>query len=89
MKNIFNSVKMNQISSNKFDLSHDVKLSFSMGQLIPTCVMECMPGDKFRISVENLLRFAPLISPVMHRVHVTTHYFFVPNRLLWPEWEKW
>lgn len=89
MKNIFNSVQFNKPATNRFDLSHDVKLSFSMGELVPTCVMECLPGDKVSINVENMLRFAPLISPVMHRVKVKTNYFFVPTRLLWPEWEKW
>jgi len=76
-------------ATNRFDLSHDNKLSFSMGQLVPTCCMEVLPGDQFSISVENMLRFAPLISPVMHRVRVKTEYFFVPNRILWPNWEKW
>lgn len=89
MENIFKKVAMKKIGSSKFDLSHDLKLSFNMGDLIPTCAIDCMPGDRFRISVENMLRFAPLVSPVMHRVNVTTHYFFVPNRILWPEWEKW
>lgn len=60
-----------------------------MGELVPTCVMDCIPGDKVTISVENMLRFAPLVSPVMHKIKVTTHYFFVPTRLLWTEWEKW
>lgn len=87
--NIFTQVQMSKPPVSRFDLSHDVKLSFSMGELIPTCVMEALPGDKFDISVENFLRFAPLISPVMHKVNVTTHYFFVPSRILWPEWEKW
>lgn len=60
-----------------------------MGELVPTVVMDCVPGDKVTINVENLLRFAPLVSPVMHDVNVTTHFFFVPNRLTWPEWEQW
>jgi len=88
-KNIFNSVKFPGVDTNRFDLSHDLKLSFSMGELVPTCVMDCLPGDKVSINVENLLRFAPLVSPVMHKVNVTTHFFFVPNRLVWPEWEQW
>lgn len=88
-RNIFNSVKLPKVGSNRFNLSHDRKFSGKMGWLMPTCVMEAVPGDKFRISVENMLRFAPLIAPVMHRVNVTTHYFFVPNRLLWLEWEDW
>lgn len=88
-KNVFNSVQYPKIGSNTFDLSHDVKLSFKMGSLIPSFVMDCVPGDRVRLSSETMLRFAPLISPVMHRVNVTTHYFFVPNRLLWSNWEKW
>jgi len=87
--NLFNSVKMTKPSRSSFDLSHDVKLSFNMGQLVPVCCMEAVPGDSFNISMESLLRFAPLTAPVMHRFDVTCHYFFVPNRLLWPGWEAY
>lgn len=58
-----------------------------MGLLTPVLCQECYPGDRFSIRTENFLRFAPLVSPVMHRIHVKTEYFFVPNRILWPEWE--
>lgn len=88
-KNIFNSVQYPKVGSNTFDLSHDVKMSMRMGHLVPSFVMDCVPGDRVRLSSETMLRFAPLVSPVMHRVNVTTHYFFVPNRLLWSNWEKW
>lgn len=87
--NIFNSVKLSGVSSNRFDLSHEVKLSFSMGEIIPTNVLECLPGDRVQIRPSNFLRFAPLISPVMHKVRVVTDYYFVPNRILWPGWERW
>jgi hypothetical protein len=30
---------------------------------------------------------APLASPVMHKIDAYTHYFFVPNRILWNGWE--
>ena len=59
-----------------------------MGQLTPVCVLECIPGDKFNIRTEAMLRMAPMVAPVMHNVNVYTHYFFVPNRLVWPNWEK-
>lgn len=87
-KNIFQSVKLLKPRYNMFDLSHDVKLTFKMGELIPTLCTEVVPGDKFKIGAESLLRFQPLISPVMHRMDVTMHYFFVPNRLIWEGWEK-
>jgi hypothetical protein len=50
--------------------------------------MECVPGDKFNLGCESLVRFAPMIAPVMHRMDVSMHYFFVPNRILWSNWEK-
>lgn len=87
-KNLFTQVEMTKLKSNVFDLSHDVKLSLKMGDLIPIMATECVPGDKFSISCESLLRFAPLVAPVMHRMDVTMHYFFCPNRLIWDNWEK-
>lgn len=60
-----------------------------MGDLVPVCIMETVPGDKFHISAESLIRLAPLVSPVMHRMDVSIHYFFVPNRLVWPNWGSW
>lgn len=88
-KNIFNSVALPKVGSNTFDLSHDVKMSFKMGGIYPTLVLDCIPGDRFKMSSETMLRFAPMLAPVMHRVNITTHFFFVPNRILWPNWEKW
>jgi hypothetical protein len=87
-KNLFNSVKMTKPQNNVFDLTHDVKLSTNMGDLTPILTMECVPGDKFDLSCESMIRFAPMIAPVMHRMDVTMHYFFVPNRILWSNWES-
>ena len=87
-KNIFNSIQLKKPNKNFFDLTHDVKLSTNMGQLTPILTLECVPGDKFDISCESIVRLAPMVAPVMHRMDVTMHYFFVPNRILWPNWEK-
>ncbi|WNK13141.1 MAG: major capsid protein [Microvirus sp.] len=86
-KNIFNTVKLTRPKKSVFDLSHDVKQTMRFGELTPILAMECVPGDKIKIQAETLIRMAPLISPVMHRIDATIHYFFVPNRILWPNWE--
>jgi hypothetical protein len=86
--NLFNSIKLQKPKKNVFDLTHDVKLSADMGNLTPILTLECVPGDKFDLGCESLIRFAPMIAPVMHRMDVTMHYFFVPNRIVWPNWEK-
>jgi hypothetical protein len=84
---IFSKVAMPRPQSNTFDLSHDRKFSGRIGELMPISVMECIPGDKFNIKSTNLTRFAPLITPIMHKASVYCHYFFVPNRILWSNWE--
>lgn len=86
---LFNSIRVDIPKSNYFDLTHDVKLSANMGELVPVMVEETMPGDKWNLNCESLIRFAPLVSPMMHRVDVSVHYFFVPRRILWDGWDKW
>lgn len=49
--------------------------------------MEAVPGDRIRISSEAMLRMMPMIAPIMHKVNVTFHHFFVPNRLTWKNWQ--
>lgn len=87
-KNLFNSIQLQRPKLNHFDLTHDVKLTLDMGQLIPVMVLDTVPGDRFTIAHETLIRFAPLIAPVMHRMDVTIHTFFVPHRLVWEDWEQ-
>ncbi len=84
---IFNQISQSKPTSNTFDLSHDRKMSLNMGELVPTLALECVPGDKFSLSSSQLLRLAPMIAPLMHRVTVYTHFFFVPHRLLWDNWK--
>lgn len=84
---LFNLVSFKKPRYNKFDLSHERKFSANMGELIPIMCNEIMPGDSFQVSTEMLMRIAPQLAPVMHRVHVFTHYFFVPTRLIWTQWE--
>ncbi len=87
MANIFNSVKLKRPRRNVFNLSYESKLTVNAGELVPIMCKPVVPGDKFRVNTEMLVRLAPLVAPMMHRVNVFTHYFFVPNRLVWNQWE--
>jgi len=84
---IFDSVPMSRPQKSKFDLSHERKFTFKMGVLTPIMCQEVLPGDSFNVETELMIRLQPMIAPIMHRVNVYTHYFFVPNRLIWDEWE--
>ena len=46
-----------------------------------------MPGDFFQIGNQAVIRFQPLVAPVLHEINMYVHYFFVPYRLLWDQWE--
>lgn len=85
--NIFKFSELTKRPYNYFDLSHTLKTSFKLGQLIPTLVMEALPGDRFNFSIESLTRFMPLVSPVMEKFTITHHLFFVPNRIMFRYWE--
>ena len=87
MRNLFNSIRVQRPGRNIFNLSHQVKMIMNMGKLVPFICDEVVPGDKFRVSSDVMIRFAPMLAPVMHHVNVYCHYFFVPNRLLWNQWE--
>ncbi|WNK13895.1 MAG: major capsid protein [Microvirus sp.] len=76
-----------KLRRNAFDLSHEKKLSANLSDLTPIYLQELVPGDRFRGSTEMIIKFAPLIAPVMHRINAYIHYFFVPNRLLWDNWQ--
>lgn len=85
--NVFDETQMSRVESNQFDLSHTKKWTGNMGELIPTACIEVVPGDEFNISFVQMLRMMPMVAPVMHKVRVFTEWFFVPNRILWSEWE--
>lgn len=85
---IFDSIQVTQPKRNAFDLSHEVKMSGNMGKLMPMFIQETIPGDKFVNNSEIFIRMMPMLAPVMHRTDVYTHFFFVPNRIIFKQWDK-
>lgn len=71
----------------KHSLSQYRLTSLNQGVLYPVACEEVLPGDSFRWQSSALLRVSPLVSPVMHPVHACIHHWYVPNRLIWSNWE--
>lgn len=71
-----------------FDLSYSKTFTCDMGELIPVMCDEVVPGDVFKIGCESVIRFQPLVAPVLHEINQYVHYFFVPYRILWSDWEN-
>lgn len=84
----FSTVQMNRPKQSRFDLSHDRRMTIAPGTCTPLLITECIPSDRFNGASEVLLRLMPLLAPIYDRINMYVHYFFVPNRLLWVEWEK-
>ena len=69
------------------DLSFMHNLSANMGYLIPIAAVDVLPGDQFQHATSLLARVAPLAKPVMHPVEIRVHNWYVPNRIIWDDWE--
>lgn len=72
----------------KFNLSYTKLASCDLGELIPLGLIEVLPGDSMQISTSALVRCSALLAPAMHPVQVSIHHWFVPNRLVWDNWER-
>lgn len=83
----FSQVELRKPKRSMFDMSHTKLVSGFIGQLIPIFIKETIPNDTWKVSSNVYLRLAPLIAPVFHRLTMYIHYFWVPNRLLYKDWE--
>lgn len=75
------------MKKSKFNLSHPASFTAKMGNLIPFCVLDCLPGDTHRIGARSFIRVQPMLAPLMHQVNFFTQYWFVPYRILWNDWQ--
>lgn len=84
----FNTVAGLKPRRHFFNLSHSKLFTLKCGELFPVLHMEVLPGDKFKIGNSIVIRMQPLYTPILQSLKVYTEYFFVPNRLLWEDWEN-
>lgn len=69
----------------KHSLSFTKLLTGNVGELLPIGIYEVLPGDTIQQATSVFLRVSPLLSPVMHPVHVRVHFWYVPHRIVWNE----
>lgn len=72
----------------KFDRQFTHKTTFDAGYLVPVYVDEVLPGDTFNLNMTAFARLATPIFPVMDNMVLDSFFFFVPNRLIWDNWQK-
>jgi hypothetical protein len=84
----FSKIENPKIQRSVFNRSSGLKTTFDAGKLIPVFVDEALPGDTFIMKPTMFGRLATPLKPFMDNVKVDLHFFSVPNRLLWSNWEK-
>ncbi|QRV61793.1 major capsid protein [Microvirus sp.] len=72
----------------KFNLSYLNSTTGNAGYLIPFLLQPTLPNDTFRFSLSSFIRAQPMVAPLMHEVKFYTQYWFVPNRIIWDDWEQ-
>ena len=84
MGNVFSLKKLqNKPSRNGFDLSRKNLYTAKVGELLPVCTIECLPGDKFNINTQHFTRTRPVNTAAYTRIREYYDWFFVPTNLLW------
>lgn len=84
----FSQVPSAEIPRSRFDRSHAVKTTFDAGKLIPVYVDEVLPGDTFTMNSRLFARLATPLKPIMDNLYLDIHFFFVPYRLVWENFQK-
>lgn len=57
-------------------------------ELVPCFVHEVNPGDTIKMDMSIFGRMNTQIVPAMDNIQQDVHFFFVPNRLVWDNWER-
>lgn len=86
----FSRVPQANIQRSSFNRSHNRKLTFDAGYLVPFYRDWMLPGDTFNLNATILARVSStaLTKPFMDNLHLTTFFFFCPFRLVWANARK-
>lgn len=84
----FDRAPQANIPRSTFDLSHPYKCTFDSGKLYPFLLQEVYPADSFSVRTAAFIRLATPLYPTMDNLHVETFYFFIADRLVWKNFQK-
>ena len=84
----FSMIPRADIPRSSFQRESTHKTTFDAGYLVPVYVDEVLPGDTFKLDMTAFVRLATPIAPIMDNLHLDSFFFFVPNRLIWNNWQK-
>ena len=85
---LYSQVPKAQIPRSTHRMGFTHKTTIDGAYLYPIYVEEILPGDTFTVQMNGFCRMATPLKPVMDNLTLETFFFFVPNRLVWDNWQK-
>lgn len=86
--NTFNYIGRVRPRYSRFNWSNEHSFSCDMGELIPFFAAYLPPGGRLKGGVEAVVRLQPMNAPVLHEINAYFHFFFVPLRIIDPNFEN-
>lgn len=87
-QHLFSQIPRADIQRSSFNRSHGYKTTLDSGYLVPFFIDEVLPGDTFNLKATLFGRLSTPVVPFMDNMYLETFFFFVPNRLVWDNWQK-
>ena len=76
------------LERSQFDRSFSIKDTHNFDYLVPIFCDEILPGDTVNLTLNTFARLATQKVPIMDNLYIDYFFFFVPNRLVWDNWER-
>lgn len=84
----FSQVVHADIPRSTFRRPSTLVTTLDAGKLVPIYIDEILPGDTFKMSLQHVARLITPLVPVMDNIKLEFFAFFVPNRIVWTNWQK-
>jgi len=87
MSHQFSRIPSANIQRSTFKRSHGYKTTLDPDYIYPIYVDEILPGDTFNVKLSSIARLNTPIVPIMDNMFMDFFFFFVPNRLVWDQFQ--
>ena len=88
MKHDYSNVPDLNRPRSTFNRSHGHKTTIDADWLVPVYWDDIVPGDTFNMNMRFFGRLMTPLKPIMDNLYLTAHFYFVPYRILWDNFEK-
>jgi len=87
MSHQFSRIPSANIQRSTFKRSHGYKTTLNPDLIYPIYIDEILPGDTFNVKLSSIARLNTPIVPIMDNMFMDFFFFFVPNRLVWDQFQ--